>query len=97
MDAHGRSTTCRRTNRNLRVRGHKEEGTITTPFDRRVRNDPDRFHHVEGRAAPSLSESESCHEAGDTDRGHQAIWGQGDRSNCFIFMELAEGFEPPTV
>jgi xylulose-5-phosphate/fructose-6-phosphate phosphoketolase len=26
------------------VRGYKEEGTITTPFDMRVQNDLDRFH-----------------------------------------------------
>jgi xylulose-5-phosphate/fructose-6-phosphate phosphoketolase len=36
--------TCRRTNRNLHVRGYKEEGTITTAFDMRVQNDLDRFH-----------------------------------------------------
>ncbi len=37
--------TYRRTNhRNLHVRGYKEEGTITTPFDMAVLNDMDRFH-----------------------------------------------------
>jgi xylulose-5-phosphate/fructose-6-phosphate phosphoketolase len=39
--------TYRRTNRNLHVRGYKEEGTITTAFDMRVQNDLDRFHLVE--------------------------------------------------
>jgi len=40
--------TYRRTNhRNLHVRGYKEEGTTTTPFDMVVRNDMDRFHLVE--------------------------------------------------
>jgi len=39
--------TYNRTNRNLHVRGYKEEGTITTPFDMRVQNDLDRFHLVE--------------------------------------------------
>jgi len=35
----------RRTNhRNLHVRGYKEEGTTTTPFDMVVLNDLDRFH-----------------------------------------------------
>jgi xylulose-5-phosphate/fructose-6-phosphate phosphoketolase len=35
----------RRTNhKNLHVRGYKEEGTTTTPFDMAVRNDLDRFH-----------------------------------------------------
>ncbi len=38
--------TYRRTNRNLHVRGYKEEGTITTAFDIRVQNDLDRFHLV---------------------------------------------------
>ncbi|WP_199120257.1 phosphoketolase [Pedobacter sp. ASV28] len=36
----------RRTNKNLHVRGYKEEGTITTPFDLRVQNEIDRFHLV---------------------------------------------------
>ncbi len=39
--------TYRRTNRNLHVRGYKEEGTITTSFDIRVQNDIDRFHLVQ--------------------------------------------------
>jgi len=38
--------TYRRVNRNLHVRGYKEEGTITTAFDMTVRNDMDRFHLV---------------------------------------------------
>jgi len=39
--------TYRRTNHdNLHVRGYKEEGTTTTPFDMCVRNDIDRFHLV---------------------------------------------------
>ena len=39
--------TYRRTNhRNLHVRGYKEEGTTTTPFDMVVMNDMDRFHLV---------------------------------------------------
>jgi xylulose-5-phosphate/fructose-6-phosphate phosphoketolase len=39
--------TYRRTNhRNLHVRGYKEEGTTTTPFDMTVRNDLDRFSLV---------------------------------------------------
>ncbi|HWB83169.1 MAG TPA: hypothetical protein VG675_03440, partial [Bryobacteraceae bacterium] len=37
--------TYRRTNHaNLHVRGYKEEGTTTTPFDMTVRNDLDRYH-----------------------------------------------------
>jgi xylulose-5-phosphate/fructose-6-phosphate phosphoketolase len=39
--------TYRRNNHgNLHVRGYKEEGTTTTPFDMAVRNDLDRFHLV---------------------------------------------------
>jgi xylulose-5-phosphate/fructose-6-phosphate phosphoketolase len=37
----------RRTNHdNMHVRGYKDEGTTTTPFDMLVRNDMDRFHLV---------------------------------------------------
>ena len=40
--------TYRRTNHdNLHVRGYKEEGTTTTPFDMTVLNELDRFHLVE--------------------------------------------------
>ena len=40
--------TYRRTNhKNMHVRGYKEEGTTTTPFDMVVMNDLDRFHLVE--------------------------------------------------
>jgi xylulose-5-phosphate/fructose-6-phosphate phosphoketolase len=39
--------TYRRTNHhNIHVRGYKEEGTITTPFDMTVMNELDRFHLV---------------------------------------------------
>ena len=38
--------TYRRHNKNLHVRGYKEEGTITTPFDMRVQNNIDRFSLV---------------------------------------------------
>jgi xylulose-5-phosphate/fructose-6-phosphate phosphoketolase len=57
--------TYRRTNRNMHVRGYKEEGTITTAFDMTVRNDMDRFHLVmdviervglQGDAAEALKE-----------------------------------------
>jgi len=39
--------TYRRNNRNIHVRGYKEEGTITTAFDMRVQNNLDRFHLVQ--------------------------------------------------
>ncbi len=39
--------TYRRTNHhNIQVRGYKEEGTITTPFDMTVLNELDRFQLV---------------------------------------------------
>ena len=37
-------TYRRRGSHNLHVRGYKEEGTITTPFDMTVLNDMDRYH-----------------------------------------------------
>jgi xylulose-5-phosphate/fructose-6-phosphate phosphoketolase len=39
--------TYSRTNRNLHVKGYKEEGTITTAFDIRVQNEIDRYHLVQ--------------------------------------------------
>jgi xylulose-5-phosphate/fructose-6-phosphate phosphoketolase len=39
--------TYRRSNHKMHVRGYKEEGTITTPFDLRVQNELDRFHLVQ--------------------------------------------------
>jgi len=41
-----RLTYRRRNHHNLHVRGYKEEGTITTPFDMTVLNELDRFHLV---------------------------------------------------
>ncbi len=41
-----RLTYRRHNHGNLHVRGYKEEGTTTTPFDMAVRNDLDRFHLV---------------------------------------------------
>ena len=51
--------TYRRTNHgNLHVRGYKEEGTTTTPFDMAVLNDLDRFHLAQDviRRVPGLAE-----------------------------------------
>jgi xylulose-5-phosphate/fructose-6-phosphate phosphoketolase len=41
-----RLTYRRAGHRNLHVRGYKEEGTTTTPFDMVVMNDLDRYHLV---------------------------------------------------
>lgn len=38
--------TFDRENRNLKVKGYIEEGTITTPFDMRVQNQIDRYHLI---------------------------------------------------
>jgi xylulose-5-phosphate/fructose-6-phosphate phosphoketolase len=48
----------RRNHGNLHVRGYKEEGTITTPFDMAVLNDLDRFHLVQDtvKRLPALGE-----------------------------------------
>src|SRR5207244_12867513 len=41
-----RLTYRRKNHANLHVRGYKEEGTTTTPFDMVMLNDLDRFHLV---------------------------------------------------
>lgn len=41
-----RLTYRRHGHANIDVRGYKEEGTTTTPFDMVMLNDPDRFHLV---------------------------------------------------
>jgi len=41
-----RLTYRRHNHHNIHVRGYKEEGTITTPFDMTVLNELDRFHLV---------------------------------------------------
>jgi xylulose-5-phosphate/fructose-6-phosphate phosphoketolase len=74
--------TYRRTNhRNLHVRGYKEEGTTTTPFDMVMLNDLDRFHLVIdvidrvpglGQAAAHLRQAmvDARHECRDHTRRH---------------------------
>jgi len=48
--------TYTRNNHNMKVVGYNEEGTITTPFDMRVKNEIDRFHLVQKviESVPSL-------------------------------------------
>jgi len=54
-----RLTYRRRNHGNLHVRGYKEEGTITTPFDMAVLNDMDRFHLAQDtiRRLPGMGKS----------------------------------------
>ena len=53
--------TYRRTNHdNLHVRGYKEEGTTTTPFDMVMLNDLDRFHLVIDVARPRSRSRRTC-------------------------------------
>ena len=47
-----RMTYRRNGHHNIHVRGYKEEGTTTTPFDMCVLNELDRFHLVERRDRP---------------------------------------------
>ena len=63
--------TYRRTNhRNLHVRGYKEEGTTTTPFDMTVLNEIDRYHLALDVIArvPTLNEQPSAKVAADVFR-----------------------------
>ena len=47
-----RLTYRRRNHARLHVRGYKENGTTTTPFDMVMLNDLDRYHLVIGRDRP---------------------------------------------
>ena len=81
--------TYRRTNhRNLHVRGYKEEGTTTTPFDMVMLNDLDRFHLVMDviDRVPGLG----SHAAGL--RQHM----EDERVRCRAFTRL-EGEDVPEV
>ena len=59
---------------NLHVRGYKEEGTTTTPFDMCVLNDLDRFHLVGDviDRVPKLGVAGRLRQAGDARQADRA-------------------------
>jgi xylulose-5-phosphate/fructose-6-phosphate phosphoketolase len=81
--------TYRRTNHaNIHVRGYKEEGTTTTPFDMVMLNDLDRFHLVMDviDRVPSLGSRAA--------QLRQQM--QDERVRCRAFTRI-EGEDPPEV
>ncbi|SCL31632.1 xylulose-5-phosphate/fructose-6-phosphate phosphoketolase [Micromonospora nigra] len=78
--------TYRRTNHaNLHVRGYKEEGTTTTPFDMVMLNDLDRFHlvidvidRVPGLAARAAHLRQEMVDARQACRDHTRRFGEDD-------------------
>ncbi len=83
--------TYRRTNHaSLHVRGYKEEGTTTTPFDMTVINDLDRFHLVLDVIArvPSLQ--------GNEDARRTAEWCRAKLSEHAAYIR-ANGDDMPEV
>ena len=59
---------------NIHVRGYKEEGTTTTPFDMCVLNDIDRFHLVDDviDRVPGLASARRLRQAGDPRQADRA-------------------------
>ncbi|MDG4780002.1 phosphoketolase family protein [Micromonospora sp. WMMD961] len=78
--------TYRRTNHeNLHVRGYKEEGTTTTPFDMVMLNDLDRFHlvidvidRVPGLAARAAHVRQQMVDARQSARDYTRQYGEDD-------------------
>jgi xylulose-5-phosphate/fructose-6-phosphate phosphoketolase len=76
--------TYRRTNHaNLHVRGYKEEGTTTTPFDMVMLNDLDRFHlvmdvidRVPGLASHQAALRQDMFDARMVARAYTRQWGE---------------------
>jgi xylulose-5-phosphate/fructose-6-phosphate phosphoketolase len=76
--------TYRRTNHdNLHVRGYKEEGTVTTPFDMVVRNDLDRYRlvmdvidRVPGLAERAGDVRAHMNQLREEARAHARKWGE---------------------
>jgi xylulose-5-phosphate/fructose-6-phosphate phosphoketolase len=78
--------TYRRTNHgNLHVRGFKEEGTTTTPFDMTVLNDIDRFHlaldvleRVPRLRGDAAADAAAAHFRAKLDEHHRYVRTHGD-------------------
>ena len=78
--------TYRRTNhRNIHVRGYKEEGTTSTPFDMVMMNDLDRFHLVIDVIdhVPSLRSTQLCCDRKWSMRGPQRAATPGNTATTF--------------
>jgi xylulose-5-phosphate/fructose-6-phosphate phosphoketolase len=78
-----RLTYRRRNHENIHVRGYKEEGTVTTPFDMLVRNDMDRFHlvmdvidRVPGLAEPAAAVRRRMVERREAARAYTRVAGE---------------------
>ena len=69
-----RLTYRRNGHHNIHVRGYKEEGTTTTPFDMCVLNDLDRFHLVSDviDRVPKLGRAGGLRQAGDPRQADRA-------------------------
>ena len=68
-----RLTYRRRNHDNIHVRGYKEEGTTTTPFDMCVMNELDRFHLVGDviDRVPGAQHPRGVRQAGDPRQAHR--------------------------
>jgi XFP C-terminal domain len=80
---------------NLHVRGHKEEGTITTPFDMTVLNDLHRYH-LAGDVVDRVKRLELCDTTPLPGRGAEPARGIfWDNGNGGIRNSIEAAFSPP--
>ena len=79
---------------NLHVRGYKEAGSVTTPFDMALRNDLDRFHLVMERPEPKTRgvANALCASRGQSNVVHQRCH---DRSEGVRDLAVRKGSEAP--